>query len=159
MLILPSSRAGPFAPTKVVLFCSQVLHNRIPGKQPGPFWKPDKPRFCLPQHTRRWRRIFSKIELAEREGFEPSTPFWSVHAFQACAFNHSAISPPETALCQACRIFQFKSPWIAAASFPPETPEIKSKHLAGSWSMLAAAVICNDCRTANRTDTPMVLFQ
>ena len=34
-----------------------------------------------------------KMKLAEREGFEPSTPFWSVHAFQACAFNHSAISP------------------------------------------------------------------
>ena len=46
-----------------------------------------------------------KIKLAEREGFEPSIPFWSMHAFQACAFNHSAISPPETALCQARRSF------------------------------------------------------
>ena len=35
----------------------------------------------------------TKTELAEREGFEPSIPFWSMHAFQACAFNHSAISP------------------------------------------------------------------
>ena len=38
-------------------------------------------------------RKSAKIELAEREGFEPSIPFWSMHAFQACAFNHSAISP------------------------------------------------------------------
>ncbi len=30
---------------------------------------------------------------AEREGFEPSIPFWGIHAFQACAFDHSAISP------------------------------------------------------------------
>ena len=35
----------------------------------------------------------SERRLAEREGFEPSIPFWSMHAFQACAFNHSAISP------------------------------------------------------------------
>ncbi len=32
--------------------------------------------------------------MAEREGFEPSIPFWSMHAFQACALNRSAISPP-----------------------------------------------------------------
>ena len=38
------------------------------------------------------------MKLAEREGFEPSIPFWSMHAFQACAFNHSAISPPGTKL-------------------------------------------------------------
>jgi hypothetical protein len=39
-----------------------------------------------------------EIKLAEREGFEPSMPFWSMHAFQACAFNHSAISPPKKSL-------------------------------------------------------------
>ena len=27
--------------------------------------------------------------LAERRGFEPRKPFWSLHAFQACLFNHS----------------------------------------------------------------------
>src|SRR5208283_2121651 len=37
--------------------------------------------------------IFQGKIMAEREGFEPSIPFWSMHAFQACAFNHSAISP------------------------------------------------------------------
>jgi hypothetical protein len=26
-------------------------------------------------------------------GFEPMKPFWSLHTFQACAFDHSAISP------------------------------------------------------------------
>ncbi len=30
---------------------------------------------------------------AERQGFEPWIPFWSIHTFQACAFDHSAISP------------------------------------------------------------------
>ena len=30
---------------------------------------------------------------AERRGFEPRKPFWSLHAFQACLFNHSSISP------------------------------------------------------------------
>ena len=34
----------------------------------------------------------SKI-FAERRGFEPRKPFWSLHAFQACLFNHSSISP------------------------------------------------------------------
>src|SRR5208282_3213237 len=42
--------------------------------------------------------IFQGKIMAEREGFEPSIPFWSMHAFQACAFNHSATSPPETKL-------------------------------------------------------------
>ena len=31
--------------------------------------------------------------IAERQGFEPRIPFWSIHAFQACLFNHSSISP------------------------------------------------------------------
>ena len=44
-------------------------------------------------HSRASARKSIGIELAEREGFEPSIPFWSMHAFQACALNHSAISP------------------------------------------------------------------
>ena len=31
--------------------------------------------------------------IAEREGFEPAKPFRGLHAFQACLFNHSSISP------------------------------------------------------------------
>jgi hypothetical protein len=31
--------------------------------------------------------------MAEREGFEPSRPFWGLHDFESCAFDHSAISP------------------------------------------------------------------
>jgi hypothetical protein len=31
--------------------------------------------------------------MAERAGFEPAIPFWSIHTFQACALNHSATSP------------------------------------------------------------------
>ena len=30
---------------------------------------------------------------AESAGFEPAIPFWSIHAFQACAFDRSANSP------------------------------------------------------------------
>ncbi len=32
------------------------------------------------------------LKMAEKEGFEPSVSF-PTHAFQACAFDHSAISP------------------------------------------------------------------
>jgi hypothetical protein len=31
--------------------------------------------------------------LAEKAGFEPAVPFRGTHAFQACLFNHSSISP------------------------------------------------------------------
>ena len=31
--------------------------------------------------------------LAEKAGFEPAIRFWRIHAFQACLFNHSSISP------------------------------------------------------------------
>ena len=31
--------------------------------------------------------------MAERAGFEPAIPFWSIHAFQACALSRSATSP------------------------------------------------------------------
>ena len=31
--------------------------------------------------------------FAERGGFEPPIPFWSIHAFQACLLSHSSISP------------------------------------------------------------------
>ena len=33
------------------------------------------------------------MELAERVGFEPTIGYSPIHAFQACAFNRSAISP------------------------------------------------------------------
>ena len=32
--------------------------------------------------------------MAERQGFEPWIPC-GIHAFQACAFSHSAISPQQ----------------------------------------------------------------
>src|SRR5215510_8810523 len=37
--------------------------------------------------------IQKKVSLAERGGFEPPVGFKPTHAFQACALNHSAISP------------------------------------------------------------------
>ena len=45
--------------------------------------------------------------LAERRGFEPRKPFWSLHAFQACLFNHSSISP---CLCKFLHIFCYFMP-------------------------------------------------
>ena len=39
------------------------------------------------------RDFITKSRLAEREGFEPTLPLKGNHAFQACALNHSAISP------------------------------------------------------------------
>ena len=38
-------------------------------------------------------RIF---HTAEKAGFEPAIPFRGIHAFQACLFNHSSISPIQT---------------------------------------------------------------
>ena len=35
----------------------------------------------------------SKRRLADGEGFEPSVPFWSTHAFQACTIDHSVTHP------------------------------------------------------------------
>ena len=36
---------------------------------------------------------FRYLNLAEREGFEPSIRFCRIHTFQACAFDRSATSP------------------------------------------------------------------
>ena len=33
--------------------------------------------------------------FAERARFELAIPFWGTHAFQACLFSHSSISPEE----------------------------------------------------------------
>ena len=35
----------------------------------------------------------SRAEVADGEGFEPSVPFWSTHAFQASPFDHSGTHP------------------------------------------------------------------
>ena len=41
-----------------------------------------------------FRFLFCRgISPAERGGFEPPIRFWRIHAFQACLFNHSSISP------------------------------------------------------------------
>lgn len=36
---------------------------------------------------------YTNWNSAERAGFEPAKPFWSLHTFQACAIDHSATSP------------------------------------------------------------------
>src|SRR3984893_5105135 len=46
-------------------------------------------------------------EVAERVGFEPTIGYSPIHAFQACAFNRSAISPSRTG-----RKFSGYRPWL-----------------------------------------------
>ncbi len=41
----------------------------------------------------KWVRRKNQKKMAEKEGFEPSRQSSRLHAFQACAFNRSAISP------------------------------------------------------------------
>src|SRR5271156_625871 len=38
-------------------------------------------------------RKYLEIKPADGEGFEPSVPFWSTHAFQACPIDHSGTRP------------------------------------------------------------------
>ena len=37
--------------------------------------------------------LITAIFSAERARFELAIPFWGTHAFQACLFSHSSISP------------------------------------------------------------------
>ena len=57
-------------------------------------------------------RLFVKI-FAERGGFEPPKPFWSLHAFQACLFNHSSISPSSQLACKKKLVLRV---WLAAVA-------------------------------------------
>ena len=41
--------------------------------------------------------IMAYTMFAERAGFEPAIRFRRIHAFQACLFNHSSISPDSSA--------------------------------------------------------------
>ena len=66
----------------------------------------------LPPCLSELRHVVLKI-FAERGGFEPPKPFWSLHAFQACLFNHSSISPSSQLACKkklALRV------WLAAVA-------------------------------------------
>ena len=51
-----------------------------------------------------------KLSFAERGGFEPPKPFWSLHAFQACLFNHSSISPSSQLACKKKLACEFGLP-------------------------------------------------
>ena len=47
-----------------------------------------------PPYTKTARRLRAGLLLvAERARFELAIPFWGTHAFQACLFSHSSISP------------------------------------------------------------------
>ncbi len=60
--------------------------NHLPLLPPGPDGVGRKP-------IAQVLTINAKGEDAEREGFEPSVPWWGTHAFQACTFGLSVISP------------------------------------------------------------------
>jgi hypothetical protein len=49
-------------------------------------------RGCI-EIEKRLSNVGNRFFLAERKGFEPLNHFWRLHTFQACAFDHSAISP------------------------------------------------------------------
>ena len=42
--------------------------------------------------------------FAEKAGFEPAIRFWRIHAFQACLFNHSSISPHCVSTENTCKL-------------------------------------------------------
>jgi hypothetical protein len=57
--------------------------------------------------------------LAERQGFEPWIPC-GIHAFQACAFSHSAISPQYAGLFESNTIGHLpEAGWLALAVTAP----------------------------------------
>ena len=58
--------------------------------------------------------------MAEKEGFEPSIPFWGIHDFQSCAlgqlrdfsigliWNQLAYNTPWNSICQVLILFFYK---------------------------------------------------
>ena len=76
-------------------------------------------------------RVRYDLKLAEGEGFEPSIPFWGIHTFQACAFNHSAI-PPAWAI--RLSLIRLRSPSMWSPIFwerrkLPERPDARNQSL------------------------------
>ena len=59
--------------------------------------------------------------LAERVGFEPTLPCGK-HAFQACAFSHSAISPTLSNLPQWGSLNGYGTASTPGSRFPPRRP-------------------------------------
>ena len=45
------------------------------------------------QDIKKQPQLLDTVSDAERAGFEPAEPFRGSHAFQACQFSHSCISP------------------------------------------------------------------
>ena len=52
---------------------------------------------------------FNFSTFAERRGFEPRIPFWGIHAFQACLFNHSSTSPYGYRAAKVMVIFEIRN--------------------------------------------------
>jgi hypothetical protein len=64
------------------------------------------------------QREFSEKSNWRREGDSNPRYLLGIHAFQACALNHSAISPPKNHSRQSMACFQFKTPWRSIGHAP-----------------------------------------
>jgi hypothetical protein len=63
-----------------------------------------------------------EIDLAERVGFEPTVGYKPTHAFQACALNHSAISPPKARV--MCRVSVWRATSFSRESGTPPAQRV-----------------------------------
>jgi hypothetical protein len=61
------------------------------------------------------------INLAERRGFEPRIGYEPIHAFQACDFNHSSISPESFfAVLRFSEAADYSKSLAMDGNFPPD---------------------------------------
>ena len=99
-------------------------------------------------------RLFVKI-FAERGGFEPPKPFWSLHAFQACLFNHSSISPSSQLACKKKLACEFGLPPLLLLN---RTHEVRfifySVHDRHKFSMNIFGIGADAFSFAKRHNTP-----
>ena len=69
-------------------------HARGRARPSNPPRTPRRRRASLRHETKKGHpRVTFFVFLAERGGFEPPVEYYPTHAFQACAFSRSAISP------------------------------------------------------------------
>ncbi len=99
--VFPLAKAG-----RTINTCN-LLASREAFERLGSMEERRPPTFCFFEHLPEGRNSSPRVpkllsvhchsggiwELAEREGFEPSNPFWGLRDFESRAFDHSAISP------------------------------------------------------------------
>ena len=69
------------------------------------------------------KRNFFFQSSAEREGFEPSVPFWGTPAFQASTFVHSVISPKSCELTRCTPEFRFPE-GVQSSTYQTNKPKL-----------------------------------